>query len=69
MTDEVVYRLWDAIQPRSSRANQEEAAQYAAATAKYLFERVSRVSRSKADWTDKSSTMTFPLDPWGMYAT
>jgi hypothetical protein len=37
-----VYRLWDHLNPRSSRANLEEAAQYAAATAKYLYERVSQ---------------------------
>ncbi|KAK1925659.1 hypothetical protein DB88DRAFT_484648 [Papiliotrema laurentii] len=34
-----LYRLWDHLNPRSSRANLEEAAQYAAATAKYLYER------------------------------
>ncbi|KAI9634802.1 uncharacterized protein MKK02DRAFT_27944 [Dioszegia hungarica] len=36
-----LFRLWDAAQPRSSRASIEDAAQYAAATAKYLFDRVS----------------------------
>ncbi len=35
-----VHRLWDHLSPRSSRANLEEASQYAAATAKYLYERV-----------------------------
>ncbi|WVO14318.1 hypothetical protein L204_101950 [Cryptococcus depauperatus] len=33
------YLLWDRVQPRSTRANPEDAAQYAAATAKYLFDR------------------------------
>ena len=33
--------LWDTVQPRSSRSNYEEAGQYAAATAKYLYDRVS----------------------------
>ncbi|OCF44308.1 hypothetical protein I317_01753 [Kwoniella heveanensis CBS 569] len=34
-----LFSLWDRVQPRSSRASTEEAAQYAAATAKYLFDR------------------------------
>ncbi|WWC88376.1 uncharacterized protein L201_003287 [Kwoniella dendrophila CBS 6074] len=34
-----LFSLWDQVQPRSSRANTEDAAQYAAATAKYLFDR------------------------------
>ncbi|WRT68064.1 uncharacterized protein IL334_005039 [Kwoniella shivajii] len=34
-----LFSLWDRVQPRSSRANTEDAAQYAAATAKYLFDR------------------------------
>ncbi|GFZ50582.1 hypothetical protein JCM24511_08339 [Saitozyma sp. JCM 24511] len=34
-----LFSLWDRVQPRSSRANVEEASQYAAATAKYLFDR------------------------------
>ena len=36
-----VFALWDKVQPRSHRANVEDAAQYSAATAKYLFDRVS----------------------------
>lgn len=35
-----LFSLWDRVQPRSTRATTEEAAQYAAATAKYLFDRV-----------------------------
>ncbi|KIR53035.1 hypothetical protein I315_04493 [Cryptococcus gattii Ru294] len=34
-----LFSLWDRVQPRSTRATTEEAAQYAAATAKYLFDR------------------------------
>ncbi|WVR06608.1 hypothetical protein IAU60_003640 [Kwoniella sp. DSM 27419] len=34
-----LFSLWDRVQPRSTRASTEEAAQYAAATAKYLFDR------------------------------
>nr|ODN91615.1 hypothetical protein L204_05601 [Cryptococcus depauperatus CBS 7855] len=34
-----LFSLWDRVQPRSTRANPEDAAQYAAATAKYLFDR------------------------------
>ncbi|RSH90844.1 hypothetical protein EHS25_010019 [Saitozyma podzolica] len=34
-----LFSLWDRVQPRSSRVNVEEASQYAAATAKYLFDR------------------------------
>lgn len=37
---QLVFSLWDRVQPRSTRATTEEAAQYAAATAKYLFDRV-----------------------------
>jgi hypothetical protein len=35
-----VFSLWDRVEPRSSRARPEEAAEYAAATAKHLFDRV-----------------------------
>nr|XP_019013046.1 uncharacterized protein I206_02543 [Kwoniella pini CBS 10737]OCF51827.1 hypothetical protein I206_02543 [Kwoniella pini CBS 10737] len=34
-----LFNIWDKVQPRSSRANIEEAAQYAAATAKHLYDR------------------------------
>lgn len=34
-------RLWDSVQPRSSRARTEDAAEYATATAQHLFDRVS----------------------------
>lgn len=54
-----VFRLWDAISPRHSRANTEEAAQYAAATAKWLFDRVSLVQQQDAP-ADGSTT-----DWWG----
>jgi hypothetical protein len=43
LADRTVFALWDRVQPRSHRANVEDAAQYAAATAKYLFDRVSSV--------------------------
>ncbi len=43
-----MFALWDRIPPRSSRANVEEASQYAAATAKYLFDRV-RGSETECD--------------------
>jgi hypothetical protein len=36
-----VFNLWDRVEPRrDGRSRQEEAAEYAAATAKHLFDRV-----------------------------
>jgi hypothetical protein len=40
-----VLRLWDSVQPRSSRARSEDAAEYATATAQHLFDRVSPALR------------------------
>ena len=37
-----VFTLWDCVTPHAPKANVEEASQYAAATAKHLFDRVSR---------------------------
>ena len=58
-----MHRLWDTVQPRSSRARSEDAAEYAAATAQHLFDRVSSRFLIVATATDLSITTLVDISP------